>query len=129
MGLKRFETTHTKEEAKQISRVFPYQSGGKQFWVKSTITVSRRMHEVYITGVTGVIKEGAAPLEQYTEVLSREYQFIKNLAIPCFICEESGSILVSNGSVQKQLKKRASSLFSTPCYNCLKFKVKLPDFT
>lgn len=128
MGLKRFEAIQTREEAKQISRVFSYRTGGKQFWVKSTITVSRRMHEVYITGVTGVIKEGAAPLEQYTEVLSREYQFIKNLAIPCFICDESGNILVSNGSVQKQLKKRASSVFSTPLLQLFEVQSETPRF-
>ena len=128
MGLKRFQELHKRDDLKQISRVFPYRIRSKQFWVKSTITVSRRLHEIYITGVTGIIKEGAAPLEQYYEVLSREFQFIKNLAIPAFICDEAGCILVSNPAVNKQLKKRQSSLFSQDLLSIFEPKSQAPRF-
>lgn len=128
MGLKRFQELHKRDDLKQISRVFPYRIRSKQFWVKSTITVSRRLHEIYITGVTGIIKEGAAPLEQYYEVLSREFQFIKNLAIPAFICDEAGCILVSNPAVNKHLKKRQSSLFSQDLLSIFEPKSQTPRF-
>lgn len=128
MGLRRFPQVKKNIKTKQKYKVFPYLYNGQTFWIKSCITLTYFKFETIISGVTGIIKEHAPPMEQYRELLKDHFSYIKHLQIPAMIVNCDGGLLLANAKFNTELKKRAARSFGVDIATVFKPQVKDVSF-
>ncbi|MGB0423653.1 MAG: sensor histidine kinase [Flavobacteriales bacterium] len=128
MGLKRFPEVKKHIKVKQKYKVFPYLYNGQTFWIKSCITITHYKFDTIISGVTGIIKEHAPPMEQYRELLKNHFSYIKHLQIPAMIVNCDGGLLLANAKYNTELKKRAARSFGINISTVFKPQVKDVSF-